>query len=544
MKHHSTAIGILLGLGMLLYLLSPFGRSLWIPDEPRYAEVAMAMADTGNWIIPHLNKELYAEKPPLFFWQLAISAKIFGGWHSFAMIAPAAFAAIGCILMTYALATMLFNRHIALLSALVLMTMLLFTGVGQMVRMDMFLILCFLVSFFSFYKIYTHRQANTFGYALLFYAAAGLGTLTKGPIGLGLPGLIITMFVVWKFLIRRESPFDFDLFRKMHVIPGTLVYVAIILAWFIPAIRQQGWEYAYLITIRQNLGRVVDSFSHPRPWYFYLYTLPWITLPWFPFLVSAALKHRSDSVPKPEQDALTFLWIWVATTFLFFTAVSGKLQIYLLPLFPAAAILIGRLWWQVLSRRQAMPAWLRYLTYPTFFLGGVLTLGGIVMLFIPETRQYPGGVGILTSLGILMLILAARRMVRALFGVIWSFTPVLLLYGILVVVPVIEPEFTLSQVIRDLDRWGALDQQLGVWHNYFPINYFLPGHAAELETLEEKREFFASKDPVYCLVRQPHLDYVEDELGKPVYVLANYRIDNTDFVLVSQYPLKKPALQE
>lgn len=526
-----------------MYFVSPFGRDLWIPDEPRYAEVAMAMVETGNWIIPHLNEELYAEKPPFFFWQLALGAKLFGGWHAFAMIAPAAFAAVGCILMTYALATLLFNRHIALFSALVLMTMVLFTGVGQMVRMDMFLILCFMVCFFSFYTIYTHRQANTLGYALLFYVAAGLGTLTKGPIGLGLPGLIITVFVLWKYVVRHRSPFDFDLFGKMHVIPGTLLYLAIVLAWFLPAVRQQGWEYAYLITIRQNLGRVVDSFSHASPWYFYLYTLPWITLPWFPFLISAAIKNRSDKGSKKDQDAVIFLWIWVIATFLFFTAVSSKLEIYLLPLFPAVAILVGRLWWQIMSQANTTPVLLRYLTYPAFFLGGLLMIGGLVLLFIPETRHYRVGVVLVVGLGMLILMIASQRAVRALFGVVWSFTPLMLLYGMLVIVPVLDQEFTLQPVISDLQRFETGEQQLGLWQSYLPINYFLPGRITLLRTTEEKQHFFSVESPAYCLIQEKHLENAQHELNMPVYILATYRIAHVRFALISQQPIQEILLQ-
>jgi 4-amino-4-deoxy-L-arabinose transferase-like glycosyltransferase len=543
MKHHSISVGVLVGLAILMYLFTPFGRDLWLPDEPRYAEVAMEMANTDNWIIPHLNGELYSEKPPLFFWQLALSSGLFGGWHSFAMIAPAGFAAIGCILMTYALATMLFNRHVATLSALVLMTMLLFTGVGQMVRMDMFLILCFMFSFLAFYKIYTHRQTNTWGYAFLFYMAAGLSTLTKGPIGLGLPGLIITIFVLWKYFVQRESPFDFELFGKLHVIPGSVLYVAIVLAWFLPAVRQQGWDYAYLITIRQNLGRVVDSFSHARPWYFYLYTLPWITLPWFPFLVSAAVKQRSIKISQYERDALTFLWVWWATTFLFFTCVSGKLEIYLLPLFPPTAILVGRLWWLVFSQQHNEPRLFRRLAYPAYSLGGVFVIGGMALFFIPEARQYLEAAGFLVILGILIIVFASQRAMRVLFGTVWSFTPVMLLYAILAVAPVLDQQFTLQSVVEDLHRFDAGDAELGLWQFYFPARYYLPGQLTLLTTQEEKVAFFSADVPAFCLARERYLEDIRREVNIPIYVLATYNIQHKRFILVSQRPIQEAFLQ-
>ena len=99
-----------------------------------YAEIAMEMADTGNWIIPHLHGELYTEKPPLYFWLLAGSAKFFGNWQSLAMIFPVALSALGVIIVIYGFAALLFNRKVGFLSALMLMTSVLFLGVGQFVR--------------------------------------------------------------------------------------------------------------------------------------------------------------------------------------------------------------------------------------------------------------------------------------------------------------------------------------------------------------------------------------------------------------------------
>jgi 4-amino-4-deoxy-L-arabinose transferase-like glycosyltransferase len=101
---------------------------------------------------------VYTEKPPLYFWILAGSAKLFGGWHPFAMIAPAAFSTIGCVLVTYVFATLLFHHRAAFLRSLILMTSLLFVGVGQMVRMDMFLIRGLAIYLRNLMLIYKKKQ--------------------------------------------------------------------------------------------------------------------------------------------------------------------------------------------------------------------------------------------------------------------------------------------------------------------------------------------------------------------------------------------------
>ena len=155
MQKYLSTIGIIILLAIPLFFLAPFFRDLLIPDEPRYTEIAMDMAKTGNWFVPHYQSELYSEKPPLFFWLLAASAKLLGGWYPFAMILPATLAAIGCLIVIYRFALFLFQQRIvAFLSTLVLMTLGLFVGVGQMVRMDTILLLCISLSLWCFYRVF------------------------------------------------------------------------------------------------------------------------------------------------------------------------------------------------------------------------------------------------------------------------------------------------------------------------------------------------------------------------------------------------------
>ena len=362
MKHHMITLGMLIALAIPLFCLSPLTRELWLPDEPRYVQVAKEMTETGDWIIPHLNGQVYDQKPPLFFWLLAASAKLFGSWDTWAMTAPAALASIACLVVIYTGVTFVFNAKTGFLSALVLMTSVLFLGMGQMVRMDMLLLLCITVSLVCFYRLYIKTTTYDRIYALLFFVAAALGTLIKGPIGLGLPGLIIIVFVAYEHFFRHESERIVSVFKKMHVVWGSLLYAGIILAWFVPAIYRQGWDYAYLITIKQNLGRVHNSWSHPRPWYFYLYSFPWTSLPWFPCFLIAGFSKRMKPASLQEETAMRFLWIWWGVTFLFFTLISGKLEIYLLPLFPPMAVITGRFWATIETSISSTRRILKYAT--------------------------------------------------------------------------------------------------------------------------------------------------------------------------------------
>lgn len=536
MKKHLINIGLLVVIAIPLFFLTPYTRELWLPDEPRYAEIAMEMAETGNWIIPFMHGELYTEKPPLYFWLLAGSAKLFGNWQPFTLIFPAAVSALGVIIVIYGFAALLFDRNAGFLSALMLMTSVLFLGVGQFVRMDMFLLLCFSISLLSFYHLYACTTPYSNLYAFLFFAAAALATLTKGPIGIGLPGLIILIFLVWTR--------NFRVLKKMRILWGSLVYLAIVLAWFVPAIRQEGWDYAYLIMIKQNFGRVYDSFSHARPWYFYLHTLPWTTLPWFPFFVSAMIHTWRNPKTSKEQEACRFLWIWWGTTFLFFSLVSGKLEIYLLPLLPPTAILTARFWLSSSTSSNTLGKLSQRLTLPTYILAGSVLIASIVLILQGESVTYWGGILLLEAIGGLLIYAAVKSSPRLLFAIVWSITPLILLYGAITIVPNLNRQFSLQLVMQDIERMSHGKESLALWEFYYPIQYFVPFRVPVLTSHEEKLAFFSSQTPVYCLAREKYLDIIRQELKRPIYVLGTYRLEHKNFLLVSQFPGEKIDLTD
>ncbi len=536
MKAHLLTIGLLIGIALPLFLLTPLTRELWLPDEPRYAEIAMEMAESGNWIVPYLHGEIYTEKPPLYFWLLAGSAKLFGTWQPFAMIFPAALSALGVIIVVYGFVTLFFDRRVGVLSSLILMTSVLFIGVGQFVRMDMFLLLCLSLSLFSFFRLYIRTTPYDSIYVVLFFVPAALATLTKGPIGVGLPGLIILIFLGW----TRK----FDVLKKMRLFWGSLLYLAIVLAWFAPAIIQEGWEYAYLITIRQNWGRLHDSFSHARPWYFYLHTFPWITLPWFPFFISAIIRfwRTPNASDDKEADTSRFLWIWWSATFFFFSFVSGKLEIYLLPLLPPTAILTAHFWHTLQKPREVSND--ISLKIPASILAGTLLIASIILILQGESSEYWGGIVLLTAVGGLLMYAVTRRSSRLLFGVVCSITPLIVCYSAFDVVPMLNQQLSLQSVLRDMRHFKNGENVLALWESYSPIQYYLPFHVPVLVTPEEKRAFFSSSSPAYCLVREKYLDSIRQEIRIPLYIVGAYRVQQKNFLLLSQLPKEKLVLTE
>src|SRR4030043_131728 len=138
--------------GSLIFLFNLGGRDLWDPDETRYAVVAREMKETGNWILPHLNGEIYAEKPPLFFWLVNLSTFFTGENTELANRLPSALAGLITILLTFLFGERLFHTRVGFLSSLVLATCLLFPPVSRWMALDSLFTLLFLFTIYCFYR--------------------------------------------------------------------------------------------------------------------------------------------------------------------------------------------------------------------------------------------------------------------------------------------------------------------------------------------------------------------------------------------------------
>ena len=168
----------------------------------------------------------------------------------------------------------------------------------------------------------------------------GIATLTKGPVGFLLPGLTVIFYLLFKR--------DVDTLKKVLFHPGGLLFLAVTLAWVIAACIQGGEAYRNEILFKQTIGRVHDSWSHRQPFYYYFTKLPFLFYPWVFFLPSTFV-YLFTRRKEIKEDYL-FPTVWFITIFVFFTLCSGKRELYLLPLFPAGALMVGFLFNQVFWR--------------------------------------------------------------------------------------------------------------------------------------------------------------------------------------------------
>jgi 4-amino-4-deoxy-L-arabinose transferase-like glycosyltransferase len=290
-------------------------RDLWNPDEPRYAEVAREMRVTGEWLVPHLNGDLYMEKPPLFFWLSALGQMAGLGFNAGRVVAG--LASLGTLLLTWALARRFLNDRAGLLAAAVLGTAVFFPWLSRFGVLDVVL------TFFVTLAAYGWIRGGS--WLVLFYVGMGLAVLVKGPVG-----IVLALFagLSWGISGGRGGPW-------WHGLLGVPLTGAIVAAWLWPACIRGGPEYTQVILLKQNVGRAVgESAPHARPFWYYLQYLP-LFLPWIVFLPWAApWAWRKKGLPRA-------MLLWAAIGFVFFSFVSGKRDRYLTPLFPPFAILLG-----------------------------------------------------------------------------------------------------------------------------------------------------------------------------------------------------------
>jgi 4-amino-4-deoxy-L-arabinose transferase-like glycosyltransferase len=343
---------------MLLILLMAavwFGnleyRKLVRPDEGRYAEIAREMAASGDWITPRLNGIKYFEKPALQYWITAGAYRLFGEHHWTARLWSALTGFLGIFFAAFA-ATRLFGREAGLLSAAVLGSSLLYTLIAHMNSLDMgmtFFMGGALMSFLLAQQDGASKPANRL-WMHVAWAALAFSVLSKGLMGIVLPGAVIVLYT----LIER----DFGLWKRLHLFSGIALFMAIAAPWLI-AVSIANPEFFHFFFIHEHFERFLTK-THGRyePWWWFIPVLAAGILPWLITLIDS-LAHAWKVEPAAQQHfkPKRFLLIWAVFIFVFFSLSGSKLASYILPIFPALALLIGehlsridgrRLFWQIL----------------------------------------------------------------------------------------------------------------------------------------------------------------------------------------------------
>ena len=319
-------------LAFILYLSGLGAVGFVGPDEARYADVARAMLDSGDYVTPRLFGEPWFEKPPLYYW---LAAQLFRlGANELTARLPSALAAIIFLIVWFRFARRRFGKPMALFASILLGSTLGWIGFARAAAMDMlFTVTLDAALIFLGLWFWEQKPGHLYG----FYALLGLATLAKGPLAVALAGLValgyIATFREWAIL------------RKLLLSPAPAAFFAVAMPWYALCYAYNGASFLDEFFLKHNLARFASAqtLGHGQPLWYYIPILVAGLFPWSAMLLLPTLEliHSPRRILENRQKA--FLFWWVALPLVFFSLSENKLPGYLLPILPPLALWIAEI---------------------------------------------------------------------------------------------------------------------------------------------------------------------------------------------------------
>jgi 4-amino-4-deoxy-L-arabinose transferase-like glycosyltransferase len=330
-------IPLLIALGMLLYIPFLGLRDLWYPDELDIAEVCRAMFLSGDWIAPRRMGTIWVDYPPMIYWVGTISSHVFGTMSAFTLRLPNALAAIATVVVTCVGGSRWFNPRAGLWAGLALLTAQQFVLQAVGYRPDVLFTLFIAAGFLLYAESAGERPRSWLRIAG--FAMFGLAMLAKGPLGLLLPGLVLTLW----HASRREWR------RLLALAPLAIVALAVYLPWFVACARAMGADSILYELWAQNFQRFFSGFrGHGRPITYYVINFWGDLWPWS-WLVPVAIWWLWHAPRRRDGRVQLALW-WLGAFLVFLSLAVTKRQLYLLPAYPAVVLLLAP-WLEAVTRR-------------------------------------------------------------------------------------------------------------------------------------------------------------------------------------------------
>jgi 4-amino-4-deoxy-L-arabinose transferase-like glycosyltransferase len=349
----------------VLALWGVWGYDLWAPDEPYFGEGAREMIADGQWAVPHVNGEVTTDKPPLFFWLIALFSLPFGKVLSLTARLPSVLASVGTVWLTMRLGRRLAGDAAGTLSGVVLMTTYLFWDKARTAQIDA--LLCFLILVaLSAFEAFRAGDAEPRRAGLLFWTASGLAVLAKGPVGVLIPvGIALTVLAFDRNLgaWKRFAPWT-----------GPLVFLAIVASWMtLATVLGHGTYSVWGAFEKHVLNRAIHGMHHKQPPWYYLTVLPVQLLPWSALVPGAlvyAWRRRGDANDR-------FLLVHGLFVCVFFSIWTEKRDLYVLPAYPAFALLLSRMFVAAYDGADRLDK--RWFSLPIVMTGALLLLTSVAL---------------------------------------------------------------------------------------------------------------------------------------------------------------------
>lgn len=535
MRQRLRDYALLLATSILLTLPNLGATSLWDVDEGVNAEAAREMRDNDTWVIPTFNYQLRTAKPVMLYWLQRASYAAFGVGEWSARL-PSVLAAWLTVLLTYELARRMFGRATGLLAGVVLASAFEFAMLAHAATPDATLLLFTVLTYFLFWSLH---EGGSNRWWVPTAAACGLAALTKGPVGVTLPGLVFLLYFAWNRELGR--------LLDRRLLGALLVFVLVAGPWYglVTAETRGAWARAFFG--RENIQRFSTPMeNHRGPFFYHAAALFVLFAPWSVFLITAVWYGvKAARWPSPatavaglpsEVRPFRFLVCWFGAYLAFFSAAATKLPNYMLPVYPALAVFTARFLTRWHAGELALPRW----TMPgaaaglafvgVAVAGGLAVAGGMGNVLPPGARVFPGVerwavIGAIPLAAAVAMWRAARaddraRFVRAAAAGAVAFTAAVAAFPALSIDARKAPKELVRQSgVAD----PARDLRLAHCDWFQPSVVFYAGREVqEMKSAELAAGFLAVPTPGYLFIPAGTWELVEPKVPVPTRIAARH----------------------
>jgi 4-amino-4-deoxy-L-arabinose transferase-like glycosyltransferase len=531
---------LLLAVWAVLMLPNLGAASLWDIDEGNNAEAAREMLESDNWTIPTFNFALRVDKPALLYWLQIACYKVFG-INEFAARLPSALAALVALLASYELGRRMFNRTVGLLAGLVLAAAPAFCAAAHFANPDALLNAFTALAFLCFWHGYERGRR---GWFVPGGVCTGMAVLAKGPVGLVLPLGVVLLFLLWSRQLGRLWD------RRLSW--GVAAFLLVVAPWYTWVGIDTKGEFLKGFLLTHNFSRFrAPMEGHQGPIVYYLGVLPLGLLPWSAFL-PPALGYAFKKFPAEQDGAAPrrLLACWIGLYFLFFSLSGTKLPNYILPLYPAVAILLARYldgW-----RRGIIqpPVWITRLSLVSFGLTG-LTVGAGLLLAggrmggaeLLRGRRLPGleywaWAGLFPVLGAAVAWICVRRQQLGAAAAVLAGSAVLFLGPLAAGATKAVNDYKAPEALAELIDAQRTDPEIRLAsYDYFQpsLVFYNRREVSRLTTEQEVYEFLRTPLPVYLFVPAATWDDLRTRISTPIRPIGQRRdlYRNCDVVVIT-----------
>ena len=497
----------LIGVCLLTFFAGLGTPAIADSDEAFYAESAREMVELGDWLTPHFNYLYRFEKPILYYWLVATTYAVAGISEATARF-PSALSGLGLTLITFGAARRYFNKPTAFLASLITASSFGCVAMARQALPDLTLAFfitlttwALLVAWLDTAEMAEEPRRNpAIRTAWVMVAALGAAGafLTKGPVGLALPALVVGPLLAWHGWIRR-IPLQI---RLSDLAAGTGVFLVIAAPWYLAMTLEHGLPYLDRFFIGENFDRFATSrYNDPRPVWYYLPIIAGGLLPWSPLMllwgpmVRRALTQRIGSAAAGWQLA----W-WAVAPLAFYTLAIGKQPRYILPILPPLAILLAHAIQGQLTTRVAGRLFSASVTIAGIVLGAI---GVLIYRAQPLLVEWDALLVYLAAGAIVVsgcMVLACLRHPQWVPGalVVSAIVVTLAVHSIVLASPGVTPVERVAALLAAERSAGERYGRYATFHRN--LIFYVRAPFVELPIEQAMRDYLADPDRVLCVM--------------------------------------------